>query len=190
VTASSAFPPFLSPVELKISGADYIADTGLDLKRAPFTTNVFLADGGVYDNLGLETAWKRCRTVLVSDGGGVTPDEPQPARDWARHSYRILNLLDNQVRDLRKRQLIGSFQDGARLGAYWGIRTDISNYGLADSLPFPHADSLALAASPTRLAAIDLTLQEQIINWGYAVTDAALRAHVNQTFPKPTKLPY
>jgi NTE family protein len=190
VTASSAFPPFLSPVELKISGADYIADTGLDLKRAPFTTNVFLADGGVYDNLGLETAWKRCRTVLVSDGGGVTANEERPARDWARHSYRILNLLDNQVRDLRKRQLIGSFQDGTRLGAYWGIRTDISNYGLADSLPFPHADSLALAATPTRLAAIDATLQEQIINWGYAVTDAALRAHVNQTFPKPTKLPY
>jgi NTE family protein len=190
VTASSAFPPFLSPVELKLAGSDYTAGTGLDLQRAPFTTNVFLADGGVYDNLGLETAWKRCRTVLVSDGGGATANEERPARDWARHSYRILNLLDNQVRDLRKRQLIGSFQDGARLGAYWGIRTDISNYGLADSLLFPHAASLALAATPTRLAAIDAALQEQIINWGYAVTDAALRAHVNQTFAKPTKLPY
>jgi NTE family protein len=190
VTASSAFPPFLSPVQLKIAGADYAAGTGLDLQRTPFTTDVFLTDGGVYDNLGLETAWKRCRMVLVSDGGGVTADEAQPERDWARHSYRILSLLDNQVRDLRKRQLIGSFQEGARLGAYWGIRTDISNYGLADALPFPHADSLLLAATPTRLAAIEATRQEQIINWGYAVTDAALRAHVNPSFPKPTKLPY
>ena len=34
-----------------------------------------LADGGVYDNLGLETAWKTCKTVLVSDGGGaMEPD--------------------------------------------------------------------------------------------------------------------
>jgi NTE family protein len=190
VTASSAFPPFLSPVELKIAGADYTAGTGLDLQRAPFTTDVFLTDGGVYDNLGLETAWKSCRTVLVSDGGGVTADEAQPERDWARHSYRILTLLDNQVRDLRKRQLIGSFQDGARLGAYWGIRTDMANYGLADSLPFLHTDSLLLAGTPTRLAAIDGTRQKQIINWGYAVADAALRAHVNPSFGKPTKPPY
>ena len=29
-----------------------------------------LSDGGVYDNLGLETVWKRYQTVLVSDGGG------------------------------------------------------------------------------------------------------------------------
>jgi NTE family protein len=190
VTASSAFPPFLSPVEMKTADADYAAGTGLDLQRAPFTTDVFLTDGGVYDNLGLETAWKLCRTVLVSDGGGATADEARPERDWARHSYRILSLLDNQVRALRKRQLIGSFQDGARLGAYWGIRTDIANYGLADSLPFPHADSMRLAGTPTRLAAIDATLQEQIINWGYAVADAALRAHVNPSFAKPMKLPY
>jgi NTE family protein len=190
VTASSAFPPFLSPVQLKTADADYTAGTGMDLQRAPFTTDVFLTDGGVYDNLGLETAWKRCRTVLVSDGGGVTADEAQPDRDWARHSYRILGLLDNQVRDLRKRQVIGSFQDGAKLGAYWGIRTDIANYGLADSLPFAHSDSLLLAATPTRLASIDAGRQQQIINWGYAVADAALRAHVNPSFPKPAKLPY
>jgi NTE family protein len=190
VTASSAFPPFLSPVELKIADKDYATGTGLDLQRAPFTTDVFLTDGGVYDNLGLETAWKRCRTVLVSDGGGLTTDEAHPDRDWARHSYRILGLVDNQVRDLRKRQLIGSLDDGARLGAYWGIRTDISNYGLADALPFPHADSMLLAATPTRLAAVEATLQEKIVNWGYAVADAALRAHVNPGFAKPTKLPY
>jgi NTE family protein len=175
---------------LKIADADYATGTGLDLQREPFTTDVFLTDGGVYDNLGLETAWKRCRTVLVSDGGGLTGDEAQPDRDWARHSYRILGLVDNQVRDLRKRQLIGSLEDGARLGAYWGIRTNISNYGLADALPFPHADSMLLAATPTRLAAIAATLQEKIVNWGYAVTDAALRAHVNPDFAKPTKLPY
>ena len=37
----------------------------LDLQRAPFTKKVVLTDGGVYDNLGLETAWKRYKTVLV-----------------------------------------------------------------------------------------------------------------------------
>lgn len=190
VAASSAFPPFLSPVELKVAATDFSPNSGLDLQGPLYTTNVFLTDGGVYDNLGLETAWKDCRTVLVSDGGGATADEERPERDWARHAYRILSLLDNQIRALRKRQVIGSFQDGARLGAYWGIRTDIANYGLADCLPFPHKDSLLLAETPTRLAGIDAKLQEQIVNWGYAVSDAALRAHVNPHFPKPWKLPY
>jgi NTE family protein len=190
VTASSAFPPFLSPVELKIAAADFSPNSGLDLQRPLYTTNVVLTDGGVYDNLGLETAWKLCRTVLVSDGGGATADEERPERDWARHAHRVIDLVTNQVRALRKRQVIGSFQDGARLGAYWGICTDIANYGLADCIPFLHKDSLLLAETPTRLAAIDEKLQEQIINWGYAVSDAALRAHLNPNFPNPGKLPY
>jgi NTE family protein len=190
VAASSAFPPFLSPVRLKIAESDYTPGTGTDLQRAPYTTDVQLTDGGVYDNLGLETAWKHCRTVLVSDGGGLIGAEENPGGDWARHAGRIVNLLDSQVRSLRKRQVIGSFQSGARLGAYWGVRSDIAKYGLADALPFPLERSSELAATPTRLAAIDGNRQEKIVNWGYAVCDAALRAHVDRSFPRPDKLPY
>jgi len=45
-----------------------------------------LTDGGVYDNMRIETAWKRCRTILVSDGGGKLQPEADPHADWARHS--------------------------------------------------------------------------------------------------------
>jgi NTE family protein len=190
VAASSAFPPFLSPVELRIAESEYTPASGADLQRAPYTTNVVLADGGVYDNLGLETAWKECRTVLVSDGGAPASAQEHPARDWARHSYRILSLIDNQVRALRKRQIIDSFVNGERLGAYWGIRTNIAHYGLTDSLPFPVERSLPLATTPTRLAALPSDRHEQLINWGYAVADAAMRAHVNPKFPGNGKLPY
>ncbi len=64
---------------------------GLNLQVEPYTSKVVLTDGGVYDNLGLETAWKRYKTILVSDGGGDCADEPEPHHDWGRHSYRILN---------------------------------------------------------------------------------------------------
>jgi hypothetical protein len=37
------------------------------------------------------------------------------------------------------------------LGSLWGIRTDTANYGLADVLPCPHEQSLALANLRTRL---------------------------------------
>ena len=82
VSASSAFPPFLSPVILNFKETDFVPDTGLDLQKAPCTTKVFLTDGGVYDNLGLETAWKQFKSILVSDGGGLAPDEPEPAHNW------------------------------------------------------------------------------------------------------------
>jgi NTE family protein len=114
VAASSAFPPVLSPVEIVLDPNAFTPNTGMDLQRTPFTSNVILSDGGVYDNLGLETAWKRYDTILVSDAGGKLKAEEEPKSDWARHAYRVLDLVDNQVRSLRKRQVIDSFQSGTR----------------------------------------------------------------------------
>ena len=65
----------------------------------------------MYDNLGLETAWKVYDTILVSDGGGKMAPDPEPHTDWVRHALRINDLIDNQVRSLRKRQVIGSFTE-------------------------------------------------------------------------------
>ena len=93
VAASTAFPPFLSPLKLELDEADFIPASGKDLQYAPFTTDIFLSDGGVYDNLGLETVWKKYDTVLVSDGGGKMQPEAEPKLDWARHTYRTLNLI-------------------------------------------------------------------------------------------------
>lgn len=190
VAASSAFPPVLSPVEMRLNEADFTPNSGHDLQHQPFTTKMILTDGGVYDNLGLETAWKRYQTILVSDGGGQLQPEEEPKSDWARHSFRVLSLIDNQVRSLRKRQLIGSYKSGARQGAYWGIRTNIANYQLAETLDCPHDRTMALAQTPTRLKRLDDTSQERLINWGYAVCDAALRKHVEPTLPKPSTFPF
>jgi NTE family protein len=190
VAASSAFPPFLSPATLELEASSYTGNTGLDLQYEPFTTEVVLTDGGVYDNLGLETAWKRYTTILVSDAGGKLPPEAEPKPDWARHAYRVLDLIDNQVRSLRKRQLIDSYINGTRQGTYWGIRTDIADYQLPSALSCAVEKTLALAAVPTRLKRLEGHLQERLINWGYAVCDAALRRHVDGSLPPPPGFPY
>ena len=190
VAASSAFPPVLSPVVLDLDPAAYTPGSGQDLQRPPYTTEVVLADGGVYDNLGLETVWKRYRTVLVSDGGGHVADVPAPPRDWARQTPRVLSVIDSQVRALRKRQVIESYRAGLRKGAYWGIRTHIDDYDAPDTLACDAAATLRLAATPTRLARMEPALQERLINWGYAVCDAALRSHVDPQLPPPGGFPY
>lgn len=190
VAASSAFPPFLSPLKLKLDSTDYTPDSGADLQSAPFMREPVLTDGGVYDNLGLETVWKRYRTVLVSDAGGYLEPEAHPKTDWARHTVRVLFLIDNQVRSLRKRQTIHSFIVGSREGAYWGIRSNIADFGLPDALECPFPQTLALANLPTRLKRIEPLVQERLINWGYAVCDAAIRRHVDPEFPRPTGFPF
>lgn len=191
VAASSAFPPFLAPVTLELDEKDFSPPGhGEDLHRRPFTTRVVLCDGGVYDNLGLETAWKACETILVSDAGGRMDDDPKPKIDWALQSRRVLSLVDNQVRALRKRQLIGAYRSGERKGAYWGIRSDIAHYRVDGALPCPHDATMKLALIDTRLAKTKPEIQEQLINWGYAVCDAALRKHADRRLAPPAGFPY
>jgi NTE family protein len=179
VAASSAFPPVLSPLTLTIN--EPVKKTnGADLFRVPFTQQAVLSDGGVYDNLGLETIFKRYTTLLVSDAGQKIAPEEDPAHDWARHSIRILDTVDNQVRSLRKRQLIDAYLRSDHSGCYWGIRTHYADYKLTnDPLKCATRDPTYLAEIPTRLQAMDGNEQDRLINWGYAICDAALRAHVD-----------
>ena len=82
---------------------DFVPGTGVDLQKPPFTEEVFLADGGVYDDLGLETAWKEYDTVLVSDGGSATRGQIRcrtPTGCGSRQ--RVIDLVDNQVREPAK----------------------------------------------------------------------------------------
>ena len=178
VAASSAFPPVLSPCTVDLEHEDWITEEGNDLTGDEFRNEIRLSDGGVYDNLGLETAWKRYSTILVSDAGSHIEADADPSWDWVRQSVRVLKVIDNQVRSLRKRQVIDSFKNKMRQGMYVGIRSHVADYPLSDSLPADPALTLALAATPTRLDAMDETLQERLVNWGYVICDAGLRAYV------------
>jgi NTE family protein len=185
VAASSAFPPVLSPSVIELN-EPFLPETTTSLQRPPFTTEVVLTDGGVYDNLGLETAWKRYKTILVSDGGGKMAPEPEPNRDWIRHAYRINNIIDNQVRSLRKRQLIEAFKLGTdHNGAYWGIRSHLKDFPVHTGLDCPEPRTQELAETPTRLRSLTRDYQNRLINWGYAVCAAATESH----FPASTGVP-
>jgi len=190
VAASSAFPPILSPARLSLPGGTLQPGPDPEVNRPPYTSRVVLADGGVYDNLGLEAVWSRYTQVLISDAGGHMGNVARPTSFWPLQVLRVLTVIDNQVRDLRKRQAVQSFIDGQRSGAYWGIRSHVRDFHLPQPIIEPSDAAVrALAGVPTRLARIDDPLQERLINWGYAICDTALRAHVDSAMP-PGKLPY
>ena len=127
VAASSAFPPFLSPLYLPLVPTDFRPATGGDLQRRPYTRRVILTDGGVYDNLGLETVWKRYTTVLIGDGGQKLKPRPRPSVNWFRQLLRIRDIADDQTRSLRKRIAIEYFERRQTLHGWhttlcWGQR--------------------------------------------------------------------
>ncbi len=195
VAASSAFPPFLSPFTLDLDPKSFLADPTAGLQHEPYTRRAILSDGGVYDNLGLETVWKHYRTVLVSDAGMKISPEAAPWRDWILATKRMADIIDSQVRSLRNRQLMASYQEPTsspnhRKGAYWSIRTNIQAYAAPNTLDCPFDRTQLLAATPTRLAKLDRGAQERLINWGYAVCDAAIRTHFDPSIPAPAQFPY
>ena len=202
VAASSAFPPVLSPLRLPLDFAHFTPDSRLDLQRQPFTRMAVLTDGGVYDNFGLETVWKRLRTVLISDGGQKMGPVERPSGHWLSQIYRVLQLTDNQVRSLRKREVIKEFIADAQSristdadsaeprGTYWGMTTNISDYGLSDTLPCPSDLTSELAQIRTSLSALEPQVQEKIIDWGYAVCDAAMRRYIDPSLASPHGFPF
>lgn len=191
VAASSAFPPVLSPCVLKLDPALFKPDPNCPLQKKPYTSKIVLSDGGVYDNMGLETVWKDYQTVLVSDAGQKMPPEESPKHDWLFQTVRVLNVIDNQVRSLRKRQVIEAFETPGDIhdGTYWGIGSHLKDYHLADAFNCSEYRTLELARISTRLKALEPEYQERLINWGYAICDTAIRAHVDKTLPKGT-LPF
>lgn len=189
VAASSAFPPVLSPCTVDLEHEAWTTDPGNDLITPDYRGQIRLSDGGVYDNLGLETVWKKYRTILVSDAGGQIKPDSDPPVNWAGHIVRVLSVIDNQVRALRKRQLIAAFRAGDRTGMYVGIRSAIADYGLPDALPVDPDLAAGLAATPTRLDRLEEEQQELLVNWGYAICDAGLRRHVMTSADKG-ELPY
>ncbi|HEY2967271.1 MAG TPA: patatin-like phospholipase family protein [Casimicrobiaceae bacterium] len=188
VAASSAFPPVFSPIELETDPASWKKGGNLPNVDA-LRKKIVLTDGGVYDNMGLESLVDNADIVLVSDAGAPMEIEEDPHGDYLRQLGRVRDILIDQTRALRKRWLIAEFEAGRKRGAYWGVGTSIESYGDATS---PFKDTTLtddLVSVPTRLARFEDETQGRLINWGFVLCDVALRRRAKVAIPTVTELP-
>jgi NTE family protein len=188
VAASSAFPPVFSPIELETDPAMWTEGRDVpNLHR--LRGKVVLSDGGVYDNMGLESLVDNADIVLVSDAGARMEVEEDPDGDIVGQMGRVRDILIDQTRALRKRWLISEFEAQRKRGAYWGIGTRIEDY--ADAA-FPFKDTTVtdgLAKVPTRLAKFDDDVRGRLVNWGYVLCDVALRTRAKIAITPASALP-
>jgi NTE family protein len=185
VAASSAFPPILSPVTLRLRKRAWInpdeqkcpgwltptifagmyaqAASVPHERLAEFQERVVLVDGGVADNLGVESLWGHEGPIYFSDGGsGLDPAE-KPALNWLSQSLRVVALIHNQPSQLRANFLV------ERKAISWSIQSPDPAYALSEP------ESTRLAELPTRMKALDSCTKRRLINAGYLAADSALR---------------
>jgi NTE family protein len=188
VAASSAFPPLFSPVVLQTDPDSWSEGRplpGLESLRR----RIVLADGGIYDNMGLESLVDNVDLVLVSDAGAPFEIEESPWEDNLLQLGRVRDILIDQTRALRKRWLIADFEAKRKHGAYWGIGTRMAAYGAAPGMTADSDTSRALEDIPTRLNAFKPDRQGHLINWGYALCDVSLRERAHLTAAQPAAWP-
>jgi NTE family protein len=210
VAASAAFPPVLSPLRLDLVPFKFVmerVDGSIPPPAHPsLLRRAVLTDGGVYDNHGLQPLLNRCRTLLVSDGGAPWTTSTAGYYRWLPQLKRVLDMGDNQVRALRRQDLIRRFMAaddpdlqllpaGSALrrqfsmrGAYWGVAIDPTRYRAGPgNLVQPRWQRLA--AIGTWLHFLGESETVDLVNWGYLVSDLALRSYIDPQIPASTSLP-
>lgn len=168
VATSACFPPVFAPVELALSSTK---------------AKVLLNDGGNYDNLGLEPAWKNHEVVLVSDGG--TPFQYGVKGGLVGRLTRFVTVLDAQSRSLRKRWLMAGDAQDSLTAVYWSVGRSVHAYRRdlpadAECLALGYSEELAHRIGLIRTDFNRFSRGEQAVleNHGYLLADAALRAHL------------
>ncbi len=192
VAASAAFPPLVSPLVLRFDPDDFEMARGADLHgRRDLTEKVALVDGGAYDNLALQPIARRCDTVLVSDAGGNLGVEP-PSWKWGLWSLQVKRTLDiavSQARALRRSAL--EADKAKHPYALWRTRSKPADYKrVAQAFPVEGDWPAYLAALPTRLWPFPMADRKRLVNWGYLVSDLALRSYIWPEDAAPTSLPF
>ncbi|MCL6741790.1 patatin-like phospholipase family protein [Sphingomonas sp. RB56-2] len=193
VAASSAFPPVLSPVTTGVAGLVFDPAGGKG-RKCPAAFR--LTDGGVYDNLGLETLWKRKRTLFVSDGGAGFDYQDNPSSLLSLQALRVTIMMQDQIGMLRARQMIAGYNAPAgsplkRTGFLASIGTQMKKDRPAGALPYNSGGADMMAATKTALRSMDDNHIKRLINWGYILADDRLRSSPDFShLPPPNGLPF
>jgi NTE family protein len=189
VAASSAFPPIFSPVVLNSDPASWEKPKKELPNLEKLRRRIVLADGGVYDNMGLEALIDNVDIILVSDAGAPFKIDESPFEDDLLQLGRVRDILIDQTRALRKRWLVSDFKEQRKRGGYWGIGTKIDEYKDPNALVADNQVTDALEDIPTRLNSFPPREQGWLINWGYALADVALRTRAGFPLDAPEGWP-
>jgi NTE family protein len=177
VAASSCVPGAFGVVKAK-QDPSTLKDGKYDgPDRDKLAREIDLSDGGMFDNLGLEPVWQDHATVLVSDA--APSFKPEPEVGWLWSALRQGVILLEQATEVRKRWLISNFLAEKLEGAYWGIASKPTSYGLKTKYTAYENDFIRDYIAPIRIDLDKFSEGEIAVleNHGYLMAEIALQRH-------------
>ncbi|HEU4365578.1 MAG TPA: patatin-like phospholipase family protein [Candidatus Krumholzibacteria bacterium] len=185
--ASANFPPVFTPYHLH------------DLYDANLVKVLSLTDGGVHDNLGVETLIdEECTHIIASDASGLFRQEEEPAGQRFGMMSRIGSLLTAKLRGeqldaLHMRvdasclarhaphpwgpEMSAKFKLAST--AYFHLMSNPSDAPLDDALP-PHPFATLIARLRTDLDAFGSIEIDGLVYQGYQLADRFVRKYLDE----------
>jgi NTE family protein len=192
VAASSCVPGPFRAMRVRDGVERLQGGTYAGPNRERLVRSIDLADGGVYDNLGIEPVWRDHAVVLVSDAAPSLSVDPPMRPVWSALRYAV-TLLE-QATEVRKRWLLANFIRGDMTGAYWSVASKPSHFELDPALPGYSDDFVERFISQVRID-LDVFSEGEIAvleNHGYLIAETAIRRHAPEfaTKPPPLAIPH
>jgi NTE family protein len=187
--ASSCLPGVFAPMRIRdvLDGGSYKRSD-----RAALLAGLELADGGMFDNLGVEPVWQDHASVLVSDAAPSLRPDPGFGSVWSALRFAIILL--EQATDVRKRWLISNFVTGQLRGAYWGIASSPTAFPYAPDVPVYSDELVHESIAPIRIDLDVFSAAERAVleNHGYLMAELAVRSHAPELAPDgpPPRVPF
>ena len=192
IAASSALPPYFSPMVFKLDPREFRRTPYADLfHRDELKGKVSLVDGGLYDNLGVHSV-RHFEAILISDAS--SPLAAKRGLFWLRFFWhrakRPVDIAVEQARALRRSEFVGKFISKEKRGAFWAVSTELKKYEVQSPFPIREEWQSHFESISTRLRSFSEEEKSRLVNWGYVQCDLSVRSYFLKTHPLPSSLPF
>lgn len=163
VAASSAFPPVFPP--LRIDPPEYEPAAQVDY--------VTLADGGVYDNMGVNPTLRARNAIdylIVSDGGKPFANDAQPTESGGMVLKAALDIMMEQIRGLEFDRMQHRHQAGVGPKPMW-FSIDSTNGQAQDG------DAQFASSIKTNLTSLNAAERAVLVRHGGALVESRIKGY-------------
>ena len=196
LAASAAVPGLIGPLRIRsrqFQWSEHRGETWQEI--SPKYKHLHLWDGGVYDNLGVESLFKPGEGLredtdflIVCDASRPLGSEDRRARwrpSYLKASMRLVDVATDQVRSLRARMLMEHFKQNPGTGAYLrlGLATTkmYSRGGVTGRSTLSDREIRFVSQLETTLRRLTSSEFSLLFRHGFEVADATLSTYGNET---------
>lgn len=204
LAASAAVPGLIGPLIVRSRRHQWYEYSDDQWKEiSPEYKRLHLWDGGVYDNLGVESLFKPGEGFREGTDFLIVCDASRPlssglrrsrwSPDYVRASRRLVDIATDQVRSLRARMLMDHFKHNPGTGAYLRLglktkhvysRAETSGVAMMKEPVLTDEEVVQASGMETTLRRLSHSEFSVLFRHGFEVANATLSTYCNDTLER------